>query len=78
MICFENWLGVPYSHRQSGNRMMNLFTIVNITPTRKKEGLPSPFSLARNRLYAGTHLKEELNDVLKATSGIPYSPTQSE
>ena len=54
----------------SRNRMMRTFIIVNkhyplspeirlcISPFQK--GLPSPFSLARNRIYFGTHLKEEL------------------
>ena len=32
LICFENYLGVPCSHRQSRNRMMNSFIIVNNTP----------------------------------------------
>ena len=32
LIYFENWQGAPCSHRQSRNRMMNTFIIVNITP----------------------------------------------
>ena len=32
LIYFENWQGAPCSHRQSRNRMMNTFTIVNIAP----------------------------------------------
>ena len=32
LICFENYQGVPWSHRQRRNRMMNSFIIVNITP----------------------------------------------
>ena len=32
LIYFENWQGTPCSHRQSRNRMMNTFIIVNITP----------------------------------------------
>ena len=30
LICFENCLGVPSSHRQSRDRMMNTFIIVNM------------------------------------------------
>ena len=33
LICFENCQGVPCSHWQSRNRIMNTFIIVNITPT---------------------------------------------
>ena len=36
LICFENCQGVPCSHRQSRNRMMNTFIIVNITPICKR------------------------------------------
>ena len=32
LIYFENCQGAPCSHRQSRNRMMNSFIIVNITP----------------------------------------------
>ena len=32
LICIENYQGVPCSHRQSRNRMMNRFIIVKITP----------------------------------------------
>ena len=32
LIYFENWQGAPCSHRQSRNRVMNTFIIVNITP----------------------------------------------
>ena len=32
LICFENCQCVPYSQRQSRNKMMNTFLIVNITP----------------------------------------------
>ena len=35
LIYFENCQGAPYSHRQSSNRMMNSFVIVNITPICK-------------------------------------------
>ena len=31
LIYFENWQGAPCSYRQSRNRMMNTFIIVNIT-----------------------------------------------
>ena len=36
LICFENYLGAPYSHRQSRNSTMNTFVIANITPTCKR------------------------------------------
>ena len=54
--------------------MMNTL-IVNITPTSKRyfrvliyacpleKGFPSPFSLASNLIYLGTHLKEKLTDL---------------
>ena len=32
LICFENCQGVPCTHWQSKNRMINTFIIVNITP----------------------------------------------
>ena len=35
LICFGNCQSVSYSDRQSRNRMMNTFIIVNITPTCK-------------------------------------------
>ena len=59
----------------SRNRLMNTFIIVNITPTRKRQfmgyvyaftfqkGLTSPFSLARNKIYLDTYLKEELTNL---------------
>ena len=31
LTCFEGYLGVPYSHRQSRKKMMSTFIIVNIT-----------------------------------------------
>ena len=30
LIYFENWQGAPYCHRQSRNRIMNTFIIINI------------------------------------------------
>ena len=36
LICFENCQGVPYFHRQSSNRMMNTFILVNIITTCKR------------------------------------------
>ena len=36
LICFENCQGVPYSHRQSRNGMLNTFIIVNITLACKR------------------------------------------
>ena len=68
MICFGNCQGVPFSHSQSRNRMMNTFTIVNNAPTYiyacpLQKVIPSPSRLARNRIQLGTRLKEELTDL---------------
>ena len=38
-------------------------SIENACPPQKS--LPSPFSLTRNRVYLGTHLKEELTDLFR-------------
>ena len=57
----------------SRNRMINTFVIVKVTPYPFQKGLLSPFSLARNRIYLGTHLKEELTNLLWSYQGIPYS-----
>ena len=87
-----NWQGVPYSHRQRRNMMIIPFIIVHTTNTCKRwfrgqnyacplqKRLPSPFCLARNRIYSGTHLTEELTDLLWKLPGydIFYSPTQAE
>ena len=82
LICFENCQGVPYSHTQGRNRMMNIFIIVNITPKCKRriyasplqKGLLSPFSLARNRIYLGSNVTEELTDIcFESYRGYPYS-----
>ena len=68
----------------SRNRMMRTFIIVNkhyplspeirlcISPFQK--GLPSPFSLARNRIYLGTHLKEELTNLFWKLTGYSLFP----
>ena len=57
MICFENFQGVPYSHRQSRNGMMNNFFITlpphvrdSLEDKFKQKRFPSPFSLAMNRI----------------------------
>ena len=67
---FLRYQGVPYSHiRQSKNRMMNTFIIVNkplppqIYACPLEKALPTLSSLARNRIYLGTHLKEEPTDL---------------
>ena len=85
LICFENCQqGVSYSHRQSRNTIMNTFMLVNITPTCKfrgliyacppKNGLPSPFSLARNNTWA-LIWKKSLLICFESYYGIPYSHT---
>ena len=70
----------------SRNRIMNSFMIVNITPTFKlyfrgkvyaftlQKGLPFPFSFARNRIYLGTHLKEELTNLFGKLPRYPLFP----
>ena len=83
-ICFENFQGVPYSHRQNRNRMMNIFILVSVFlyvrnsffyayPIQKI--LPSPFSLARNEVYLGTNFKWGVTDLswkLPGYSLFPY------
>ena len=91
LICFENCQGDPYSHRQSRNRMMNTFIIINIIPTSKRyfrgliyacplqKGFPSPFSLARNRIYLDTRLKVGITDLfwkLPGYSLLPYKQSR--
>ena len=49
LIYFENWQGAPCSYRQSRNRMMNTFIIVNITPICKRQ--------FRGYIYACPHQK---------------------
>ena len=34
LICFENYQDVLYSHKQSRNRIINTFIVVNIAPKR--------------------------------------------
>ena len=51
-ICFENCYGVPCSNRQSRNRMMKTFIIVNVKPICKRvsctKSVPCPL---RNKFY---------------------------
>ena len=75
----------------SRNRMMNTYLIVNINPLSPEivykmrlcfspfqKALPSPFSLARNKIYLGTHLKEELTNLFwKLTGYSLFSHRQS-
>ena len=58
----------------SKNRMINTFIIVNVTPSSFQKGLPSPFSLARNKIYLGTHLKEELTNLFWRLTGSSLFP----
>ena len=37
--------------------------------------LPPPFSLAKDRIYLGTHLKEELTNCFESYQRILYSDT---
>ena len=46
LIYFENWLVAPCSHRQSRNRMMNTFIIVNIDSLENKSMLLVHFKKA--------------------------------
>ena len=45
LIYFEYFQGVPCFHRQSMNRMMNTFIIVNITPICRRDSLEDKFML---------------------------------
>ena len=84
LFCFANYQQrAPYSHRQSRNRVMNTFTIINIIglfyACPLKKGLPSPFSLAKNIIYSGTHLKEKLIDLFWKPLGyllFPYKQSR--
>ena len=93
LICFKNCLGVPYSHRQSRNRMMNTFIIVNITPIcivrdslkdksilvhfKKVFLLPSVWP--RTEYTRALIWKKGLLICFESYPGygIPYSPTQA-
>ena len=56
----------------SRNRLMNTFIIVKL-------GLTSPFSLERNRIYLGSHLKEELTNLFwKLRRYSLFIPIQAE
>ena len=86
LIYFENCQGAPCFHRQSRNRMMNTFIIVNITPTCRKEIVQrinlcflSTSKRPSFSLYLGTHFKEEVTDycfIFKVTRVFPI-PTQA-
>ena len=70
----------------SRNRIINTFMKVNITPTCKRQfiaqvsafpfqkSIPSPFSLAKNRIYLGTHLKKELTSLFWKLPGYSLFP----
>ena len=84
LICFENCQGVPYSHRQSRNRVMNNFIIVTITPHVRDslEGksmiVHSKKSFLLTSVCPGTgYAWEELLIDLCCESyqGVPYSHT---
>ena len=79
---FKNFQVSPCSHRQSSNRMMNTFMIVNITPICRQEisRINLSFLSTSKRpsfsLYLGSTFKEELTDdcfILKVTRVFPYS-----
>ena len=86
LICFGNCLSVPYSHRQSRNRMINTFIIVNITPACKSSlenksilvhsiktfVLPSIWP-GTEYTCLGTHLKEEPTDLFWKLPRLWYS-----
>ena len=83
LIYLENFQGVPCSHTQSRNRMMNTFIIVNITPYMevrdsledKSVHFKKAFPLT---LLGRTYLKEELTDYFthfESYQDVPYSYT---
>ena len=79
LICFENCQGVPCYHRQSRNRIMNFFIIVNITYV--KDSLEDKFILVHfKRIFPLTSLghsfeRRTCRFVLKDTRVFPI-PTQ--
>ena len=85
MMILHYFQGAPCSPRQSNNRMINTFIIVNITPTCRQEivwriNLCFLSTSKRPSLshYLGTPFKEELTDycfILKVTRIFPYSYT---
>ena len=82
LICFENYQGVPCSHRQSRNMMMNSFIIVNITPyaidSLEDKSMLALFKQAFPPTSLGQLLERRAYCfVLKATRVLPI-PTQAE
>ena len=72
LICFENHQGVPYSQRQIRSKMINTLMIIYAYTLQKC--LPSLSSLARNRIYLGTDLKEKLTDLFCKLPGYCLFP----
>ena len=68
LIYFENFEAVPCSHRQSSNRMLKTFLIVNITPFTIVNIIPSL------SLYFSTPFTDHCF-ILKVTKVFPYSYT---
>ena len=85
LICFENFQGVPYSHRQSRNRKMNTIIIVNITPTCKRYSLENESVLVHSKKaflllsvgpgtkYTWARTWKSLLICFESYQGIPYS-----
>ena len=86
---FESCQGVPYFHKLSRKRMMNTSIMVKLPSYARdsledksmlapsKKGLPSPFSLARKRIYLAPIWKKSLLICLESYHGIPFSYRQS-
>ena len=80
LIYFEYFQGVPCFHRQSMNRMMNTFIIVNITPICRRDSLEDKLCFLSTSkrpspsLYLGTPFTDYCF-IFKITRAFPYSYT---
>ena len=72
--CYESCQSVPYTHRQSWNRMMNTFIIVDITPTCER--CPLQKGLLLSSIWPGTEYTWVLisNSLLISFESYPVIP----
>ena len=82
LICFRNYQAVPCSHRQSMNRMMNSFIIVNITPYAKDSLEDKSILVLFKKAFPLTSLGRSFQRraynlllCLESYQAIPYSHT---
>ena len=80
LIHFENCQGAPCSHRQSRNRIMNTFIIVNITSLKDKSMLLVHFKKAFPLTFGHSFERRAywLLFHFESYQGIPYSYTGKE